>query len=54
MDTTEVKEAATSARSETERWEEETLSKVLEKTPERKGSFEGVSLEPVNRLYTDG
>jgi methylmalonyl-CoA mutase N-terminal domain/subunit len=26
---------------------------VLEKTPERKKSFEGVSLEPVDRLYTE-
>jgi methylmalonyl-CoA mutase N-terminal domain/subunit len=52
MDTTELKMAATPAQTEVERWEEETLSKVLEKTPERKQSFEGVSLEPVNRLYT--
>ena len=53
METTEEKKAVSSARSETERWEEETLSKVLEKTPERKVSFEGISLEPVDRLYTD-
>ena len=35
------------------RWEEETLGKVLDKTPERKSSFEGVSLVPVDRLYTE-
>ena len=53
MDTTEAKKAATPARAELERWEDETLSAVLEKTPERKASFEGVSLEPVDRLYTE-
>jgi len=53
MDTTEAKKAATPARTELERWEGETLSAVLEKTPERKASFEGVSLEPVDRLYTE-
>jgi methylmalonyl-CoA mutase N-terminal domain/subunit len=53
MDTTETKMAASAAQAEVERWEEETLSKVLEKTPERKRSFEGVSLEPVERLYTE-
>ena len=53
MDTTEAKKAETAARAELERWENETLSAVLEKTPERKASFEGVSLEPVDRLYTE-
>ena len=53
MDTTEVKKAETPARAGLERWENETLSAVLEKTPERKTSFEGVSLEPVDRLYTE-
>ena len=53
MDTTEAKKAETAARAELERWENETLSAVLEKTPERKASFEGVSLEPVERLYTE-
>ena len=38
--------------SETERWERQTLEPVLSKTPERKEKFEGVSLEPVERLYT--
>ena len=49
----EVKEALTRAQAELERWENETLKKVLEKTPERKINFEGVSLEPVKRLYTE-
>jgi len=49
----EVKEATTPAQQEKERWEQETLKKVLDKTPERKAKFEGVSLEPVERLYTD-
>ena len=48
-----VKEAATAAVTEKERWEQETLQKVLDKTPERKIAFEGVSLEPVERLYTE-
>jgi methylmalonyl-CoA mutase N-terminal domain/subunit len=37
---------------EKDRWEQETLKKVIDKSPERKASFEGVSLEPVDRLYT--
>lgn len=48
----EVIEAAPRAQTELERWEEETLKKVLDRAPERKTHFEGVSLEPVNRLYT--
>ena len=52
MDTTETKKAETVAQAEVERWEAETLAPVLEKTPERKTSFEGISLEPVTRLYT--
>ena len=48
----EVKEAITEAQAEKARWEAETLQKVLDKTAERKKSFEGVSLEPVERLYT--
>ncbi|MFN3330778.1 MAG: methylmalonyl-CoA mutase family protein, partial [Pyrinomonadaceae bacterium] len=35
------------------RWEEETLKPALEKMPERKEKFMGVSLEPVKRLYTE-
>ena len=53
MDTTKNKEIATQAQAEVERWETETLQPVIEKTPERKASFEGVSLEPVNLLYTE-
>src|SRR5215203_781241 len=49
----EVKEAITESQAKKERWEAETLQKVLDKTPERKHSFEGVSLEPVDRLYTE-
>src|SRR5215204_5260825 len=49
----EVKEAETLSQQEKDRWESETLAKVLEKSPERKQSFEGISLEPVERLYTE-
>ena len=51
--TPEIKEARTAADADKQRWEEETLRKVLDKTPERKATFEGVSLEPVDRLYTE-
>ncbi|MBA2738034.1 MAG: methylmalonyl-CoA mutase, partial [Pyrinomonadaceae bacterium] len=50
---TETKEALSEKAAEVERWEETTLRKVLDKTPERKKSFEGISLEPVERLYTE-
>ena len=39
-------------KAKAERWENETLKPVIEKRAERKESFEGVSLEPVERLYT--
>lgn len=39
--------------SEADRWKEETLEPALEKRPERKDRFETVSLEPVERLYTE-
>src|SRR5205085_1576856 len=48
----QIKETVSQAQAEKQRWEEETLAKVLEKTTERKRSFEGISLEPVDRLYT--
>ena len=49
----EVKEQISSEiAAEVERWETETLNPVLNKIPERKMKFEGVSLEPVERLYT--
>jgi methylmalonyl-CoA mutase, N-terminal domain len=49
----EVKEALSEKQAEAARWEQETLQKVLDKTPERKENFEGVSLESVKRLYTE-
>jgi methylmalonyl-CoA mutase N-terminal domain/subunit len=42
----------TVAQEELSRWEENTLQPVLDKKPERKARFDGVSLEPVERLYT--
>ncbi|MDQ3491036.1 MAG: methylmalonyl-CoA mutase family protein [Acidobacteriota bacterium] len=50
--TPEIKEAQTASKAAVERWESETLKKVTDRSPERKPSFEGVSLEPVDRLYT--
>lgn len=49
----DVKNAVSEGQSEKERWERETLARVMDRAPERKKSFEGVSLEPVERLYTD-
>ena len=40
------------AEVERENWEEQTLKPALEKHPERKKSFQTVSLEEVERLYT--
>ena len=51
--TPEIKESISIAGEEKRRWEAETLQKVLDKTAERKKSFEGISLEPVERLYTE-
>jgi methylmalonyl-CoA mutase N-terminal domain/subunit len=51
--TPDLKEISAKLKTERRRWEEQTLKPVLENTPERKKSFEGVSLEPVERLYTD-
>jgi methylmalonyl-CoA mutase N-terminal domain/subunit len=48
-----TKQAESKAGEEKQRWSEETLNKVLAKTPERKAKFEGVSLEPVERLYSE-
>ena len=53
MDTVEAKSKVSEAAAAVERWEGDTLAKTLAKTPERKASFEGVSLEPVERLYTE-
>lgn len=44
---------AIETKNELNRWEDETLQKVLDKSPERKEKFEGVSLESVERLYTE-
>jgi methylmalonyl-CoA mutase, N-terminal domain len=52
MSETQLKQAPTESQAELERWETETLAPVLARAPERKNSFEGVSLEPVERLYT--
>ena len=49
----ETKEQLTDKQAKTDRWESETLNPVIEKRAERKTSFEGVSLEPVERLYTE-
>ncbi len=49
----EIKESKNKINVEVVRWENETLEPVLRKTAERKMSFEGVSLEPVERLYTE-
>jgi methylmalonyl-CoA mutase N-terminal domain/subunit len=48
----EIKESSSPAEVERERWDEETLKPVLDKHPERKKSFQTVSLEEVERLYT--
>jgi len=47
----EIKEGSP-AEIERERWEEETLKPALNKHPERKKSFQSVSLDEVERLYT--
>jgi methylmalonyl-CoA mutase N-terminal domain/subunit len=44
---------ASEAQAGIDRWENETLQKVLDKSPERKEKFEGISLESVERLYTE-
>jgi methylmalonyl-CoA mutase N-terminal domain/subunit len=48
----ETKESSSPVESEVERWREKTLEPVLEKRPERKKSFQTVSLDEVDRLYT--
>jgi len=48
----EIKESSSPAEIEQERWEQETLKPALEKHPERKKSFQTVSLDDVDRLYT--
>jgi methylmalonyl-CoA mutase N-terminal domain/subunit len=48
----ETKEHSSSAGESVERWQDETLDPALSKRPERKKSFQTVSLEEVGRLYT--
>jgi methylmalonyl-CoA mutase, N-terminal domain len=48
----ETKESSSPAEIERERWEQETLQPALNKHPERKKSFQTVSLAEVERLYT--
>jgi len=48
----ETKESSSPVEVEKERWENETLDPTLAKRPERKKSFQTVSLKEVDRLYT--
>src|SRR5690349_19955298 len=48
----ETKESSSPVEVERERWEEKTLEPALSKHPERKKSFQTVSLAEVDRLYT--
>jgi methylmalonyl-CoA mutase N-terminal domain/subunit len=48
----ETKESPSLVAAEADRWEQETLKPALKKHPESKKSFQSVSLEEVNRLYT--
>ena len=48
----ETKETSSPVEVEKERWENETLDPTLAKRPERKKSFQTVSLKDVDRLYT--
>jgi methylmalonyl-CoA mutase N-terminal domain/subunit len=48
----ETKESSSPVELEKDRWEQETLEPALDKHPERKKSFQTVSLAEVDRLYT--
>jgi methylmalonyl-CoA mutase N-terminal domain/subunit len=48
----ETKESSSAVEVEKDRWEQETLEPALNKHPERKKSFQTVSLAEVDRLYT--
>ena len=48
----ETKEVSLPIDDGVERWERETLEPILKKSPEIKKSFQSVSLEEVERLYT--
>jgi len=52
MSTTETKRIETEATKQHKTWEETNLKKDIETTPQRRVSLQGVSLEPVNRLFT--
>jgi methylmalonyl-CoA mutase, N-terminal domain len=47
-----TKEIASPEQIELERWENDTLTPALQKNPEKKKSFQTVSLEDVDRLYS--
>jgi methylmalonyl-CoA mutase, N-terminal domain len=48
----ETKEHSSRAAEAVEKWQKETLEPALDRRPERKQSFQTVSLEEVDRLYT--
>jgi methylmalonyl-CoA mutase N-terminal domain/subunit len=48
----EIKESASPAASAFEEWERDTLRPFIEKHPERKSTFQTVSLEETNPLYS--
>ncbi|HLA09807.1 MAG TPA: methylmalonyl-CoA mutase family protein [Pyrinomonadaceae bacterium] len=48
----ETKDLSSPVNTDLERWENETLAPVLKNHPETKKTFQTVSLEDVNRLYT--
>lgn len=48
----ETKDLSSPQSADVERWESQTLEPTLQKHPERRKSFESVSLEEVDRLYT--
>jgi len=48
----ETKESSSPVADEKERWEQQTLEPAVSKHPERKKSFQTVSLAEVDRLYT--
>ena len=48
----ETKEHSSATAEAVERWEKETLKPAVGRRPERKKSFQTVSLEEVDRLYT--
>jgi len=48
----ETKEQSSAAEEAVERWQQDTLNPALAKLPERKKSFQTVSLEEVRRIYS--